>query len=57
MEAADYTIFDMTGKQVLSGHIKAKETIDVSKINNGMYVIRLLIKDSYHIAKLVINKD
>jgi len=57
MEAADYTIFDMTGKQVLTGHIKAKETIDVSKINNGMYVIRLLIKDSYHIAKLVINKD
>ena len=57
MEAADYSIFDMTGKQVLTGSIKAKEAIDVSKINNGIYVVRLLIKDTFHIAKLVINKE
>ncbi|HNZ43091.1 MAG TPA: T9SS type A sorting domain-containing protein [Bacteroidales bacterium] len=57
VEEADYMIFDMTGKQVRTGHIREKEAIDISKINNGMYLIRLLIKDTFHIAKLVINKD
>jgi hypothetical protein len=48
-------IYSMIGKQVYSKTVKANEAIDVSNLNQGIYVLR--VKEDAKIAtrKLIIN--
>jgi len=52
----DYKLFSITGKLVLKGKInKIYQSIDVSKINKGMYFIKLEIENKNLTKKIIIN--
>ncbi len=52
-----YTIFDMTGKEVLSGQIDSRSIIYVSNLNNGIYILVMHLGNEIKRAKLLINRQ
>ena len=48
----DYNIFDITGKTILKGVSKNK-TVDVSKLESGIYFINLKVNDKEHSSKFI----
>lgn len=50
-------IFEVTGKEIFKSNVAGKKTeIDVSKFENGMYVVQLVAGDKVSIQKLIIQK-
>ncbi|MFD2542978.1 FG-GAP-like repeat-containing protein [Lacinutrix gracilariae] len=49
---ATYTIYDITGKQVLNANLIAN-TIDVSKLSTGIYVLKIMADGKQKTQKLV----
>lgn len=41
-----YIIYDMLGKTIQTGEVKANDTIDISKIKSGIYLIKVIDKNS-----------
>jgi hypothetical protein len=48
-------IYSMIGKQVYSKTVKANETIDVSNLNRGIYLLRVKEEDKIATRKLIVN--
>ncbi len=48
-------IYSMIGKQVYSKTVKANETIDVSNLNQGIYVLRIKEANKIATRKLIVN--
>ncbi|MCF6180602.1 lamin tail domain-containing protein [Lutibacter sp.] len=48
-------IYSMIGKQVYSKTVKANETIDVSNLNQGIYVLRVKEDNKIATRKLIVN--
>ena len=51
---AQYTIFDNGGRSVLSGILDRKTDLDVSKLKNGIYFLKLRYKSSLMNRKILI---
>ncbi|UMB59368.1 T9SS type A sorting domain-containing protein [Lutibacter sp. A80] len=49
------TIFALTGQQVYSKNLQAKEHIDISSLNKGIYLVRIIEEDKIATRKLVVN--
>ncbi len=51
----DVSIFDLTGREILNKSIlNGQATIDLSNINKGNYIVKLVQNNSYSIEKLVV---
>lgn len=48
------TIFDMQGQKVYSKQISSDETVNVSHLNSGIYIIKVLENDILETQKLII---
>ncbi|MDO6595490.1 T9SS type A sorting domain-containing protein [Oceanihabitans sp. 2_MG-2023] len=53
-EAVQVSVFDVLGKQVLSQNV-TNQTLDVSNLNAGMYILKLVQNGNSTTKKLVIN--
>ncbi|WP_452230489.1 MULTISPECIES: FG-GAP-like repeat-containing protein [unclassified Lacinutrix] len=49
---AVYTIYDITGKQILNGNLK-ENTIHVSKLNSGIYILKITVDGKHKTQKLI----
>jgi hypothetical protein len=61
LKADDYAIINTMGQIVKEGSILKEKTvntfsINVSDLNNGVYYVRLFLKDSYLYKKVIIAK-
>ena len=56
-ENAEVAIFDISGKAIIRQTVIAKNPVNVSKLNNGMYLVEVSIpnKNQKTISKLIIN--
>lgn len=48
------SIYDISGKQVLSERVNSKNMIDISGIENGMYIVSVWFENNVQISKLII---
>jgi V8-like Glu-specific endopeptidase len=55
-EQIPYSILDINGRKVATGYIKADEEIDLQNLDNGVYVLRVFLKNKYHTTQIVVKK-
>lgn len=49
-------IFDVMGRNIFSKSVDANETIDISNIPNGTYLVTIKTKENINTKKLIINR-
>jgi len=50
---ADIRIFSLTGQQIMSVRVLSGNSIDVSKLDNGIYTIQIVLEDNSVINKKI----
>ncbi len=52
-----FDLIDLTGKVQKSGKISTNKPMDVSKLTNGIYFLKIYVDNNYFSYKIVINND
>jgi hypothetical protein len=53
-EVAQYAIYNISGKEVKSGSFSNSCILDLSDLNNGMYLVKVNSKNKSEVAKLIV---
>lgn len=52
-QPVNYTVYDVVGKQLLSGNTTGNTTLDISALNKGLYIIRFAANGKQAVMKVV----
>ena len=52
----DINIADLSGKIIYSAQLKGGNTLDLSQLSNGVYLVKVLSNDRYFVGKVFLNR-